>query len=124
MRFDRLLPAALCRVRPVGPEDDERLVAWIELGRREGVFRRGPPLDVASLRSYQDGIRRSGAEYACLVVEAEGRPVGYLDYRYQQRRAELLGLYLESPARGGRLGRHLLRWAGADLRERGCRTLR
>src|SRR4051812_45120605 len=85
MQFDRLLPEKLCSVRPLEEEDGEQLVSWIEQGRRQKVFRAGAPLDVTSLRRYQEEIRRAGWDYACFVVEADARPIGYLDQQIRRQ---------------------------------------
>jgi len=123
MKFEYPVPQHLVKIRPLAHQDAARLARWVECGRREGVFQRGTKLDASSVLCYQDGLRQSGWEYQCMVVENDRHSIGYFDYRYRNRTGEILGLYLDSQFRRGRVGRHLLRWVVAQLREHGCRKV-
>jgi len=123
MKLEQAVPAQLVRIRPMSREDAILLTQWIVQGRREGAFHGETTLGTASLLSYQESLQQSGWEYRCMVVEDAGQAIGYLDYRYHGQTAEILGLYLEAPFRHRRIGRHMLRWTLADLRERGCREV-
>ena len=123
MNLNRLVPEKLVRVRPARKADRIHLARWVEHGREEGVFRKGNKLTASSVLRYQDRIRRLGCEYRCLIIETNGEPIGYLDYCRQRRSAEIFGIYLEPRFRYQRIGRHMLRWVIAQMRELGCRMV-
>jgi ribosomal protein S18 acetylase RimI-like enzyme len=117
------VPEHLPRVRHATPEDAGLLARFVQAGRREGTFREGPPADARSVLEYQRVAASNGREYHAYIIEEEERAIGYLDVQASRARGEILGLYLEPFCRGSRLGRHLFRWAVADLRARGCRIV-
>jgi ribosomal protein S18 acetylase RimI-like enzyme len=119
-----MFPEKLIRVRPMERKDVVHLMRWIGYGRREGVFQSGPIPDATAILRYHEKLRKSGWEYRCAVVEDGRRAIGYFDYRYRNKIGEILGLYLDPEFRGKRIGRHILRWIAADLRERNCREVR
>jgi GNAT superfamily N-acetyltransferase len=122
--FEYLVPQALPQVRTISREDAPLLARWIEQGRREGVVRSGDIVSPAPVLDYQESQQQEGWDYRCLIIENDSGPIGYLESRAQPPLGEVLGLYLDPACRGQRLGRHLLGWAVADLRERGCREIR
>jgi len=124
MDLQTVVPKKMVGVRLIRHKEAALVARWVEQGRREGVFRSGPRLDAAAVLRYQENIRRSGWEYRCFFIEDGRTPIGYLDYRYRKPLAEILGLYLENQFRYKCIGRHVLRWAIADLRELGCREVR
>ena len=116
-------PDHLPRVRAAGNEDAELLAAFVRAGRREGTFRDGPPVDSRSVLAYQAQAAGRGQDYRAYIVEDDTRPIGYFDVQSRGARGEVLGIYLQPDSRGKQFGRHLLRWAVADLRSRGCRAV-
>jgi RimJ/RimL family protein N-acetyltransferase len=124
MRPEQILPAKIPSIRQMRPEDAELLASWIEQGRHDQFFRPGRTVNAWSVLRYQNRIRRSEWKYKCVVVEDGTAAIGYLDYKWRDHVGEILGIYLEPTRRAKHIGRHLIRWAVADLREQGCRRIR
>jgi GNAT superfamily N-acetyltransferase len=118
-----VVPEHLPRVRHATPEDAALLAQYVQAGRREGTFRAGPQVEARSVLEYQRVAATDGREYHAYVIEEEDRPIGYFDVQGRGTCGEILGLYLQPSSRGKRMGRHLFRWAIANLRARGCRTV-
>ena len=119
----RELPDRFPIVRREQPSDLKRVVDWFEAGRAERAFKEGPRATSRTLARYREEIQSGEWVHRSWVIEWRGAPVGYLDARTRGKKAELLGLYLEPSVRDRKLGRHLLRWVCAALREEGVRQV-
>lgn len=124
MNVERSVPSASITIRSMRRGDARLVASWIVQGRRMGVFRPGAGPTAASLLSHQASIRTATRSYECVIAELRGRPVGYCDMSWRVGLGEILGIFVVGQRRGESIGSHLLRYAVAALRERGCKLVR
>ncbi len=121
--LEKLLPNRLVTVTPMMKKEASLVARWVMEGRRVGVFRQGERVTGRSLFNFQQDQEKDGWAYEIMVVRDGSSPLGYFDMRRKAARAEILGIFVEPGFRKQRLGRYLLRYAIAMLRERGAKEV-
>lgn len=107
-------------ITPMIRKEADLVAGWITHGRRSGAFRRGGMVTGRSLLTFQQDQNKRGWSYRAMVVRDGASPIGYFDMRHKGVHAEILGIFVDSAFQGQRIGRYLLRYAIAMLREKGC----